>query len=231
MDNLPIYIYLVFGLTVLVAVGLFYQATQRSKTFLVLAAGWLLFQAAMSLSGFYTVTNTTPPRVSLLLLPPLVMTIVLFTTTRGQRFIDTLNLNTLTLFHIIRVPVELVLYWLFVQKAVPELMTFEGRNVDILSGISAPIIYYLYFTARKVGKPVLIGWNVLCLGLLINIVTNAILSLPSVFQQFAFDQPNVAILYFPFILLPGLLVPLVLFSHLASFRQLLITRSTPATAH
>ncbi|RYF69179.1 MAG: hypothetical protein EOO39_18070 [Cytophagaceae bacterium] len=229
MDTLPLYIYLVFGLTVGLAIFLFYQATNRSKTFLAIMGGWLIIQSTISLSGFYTIVNTIPPRVSLLLIPPLVMTIMLFTTARGQRFIDRLDLKTLTLFHIIRVPVELVLYCLFVYKTVPELMTFEGRNFDILSGLSAPIIYYLYFVARKVSKPVLIGWNVICLGLLVNIVTNAILSLPSVFQQFAFDQPNIAILYFPFVLLPGLLVPLVLFSHLAALRQLLATSTTPVT--
>jgi hypothetical protein len=59
------------------------------------------------------------------------------------------------------------------------------------------------------------------LGLLINIVVNAALSAPSVVQQFAFEQPNIAILYFPFNLLPAVIVPLVLFSHLAAIRQLL----------
>jgi hypothetical protein len=40
------------------------------------------------------------------------------------------------------------------------------------------------------------------------------------FQQFAFDQPNIAVLYFPFIWLPSCVVPLVLLSHLAAIRQL-----------
>jgi hypothetical protein len=61
---------------------------------------------------------------------------------------------------------------------------------------------------------------VICLGLLINIVSNAILSAPFPFQQFAFDQPNIAVLYFPFIWLPCCVVPLVLLSHLAAIRQL-----------
>lgn len=102
-------------------------------------------------------------------------------------------------------------------------MTFEGKNFDILSGLSAPVIYSLYFVARKRSKSVLTGWTIIRLGLLINIVTNAVLSLPSAFQQFAFDQPNIAILYFPFVFLPCLLVPLVLFSHLVALNQLLAT--------
>jgi hypothetical protein len=54
-----------------------------------------------------------------------------------------------------------------------------------------------------------------------NIVLNAVLSVPTAFQQFAFDQPNIAILYFPFNLLPAVVVPLVLLSHLVVIRQLL----------
>jgi hypothetical protein len=70
------------------------------------------------------------------------------------------------------------------------------------------------------GRLILI-WNILCLGLLINILANALLSAPFPFQQFAFDQPNIAILYFPFNLLPTFVVPLVLLAHLAAIRQLI----------
>ncbi|HVF96549.1 MAG TPA: hypothetical protein VM871_04480, partial [Flavisolibacter sp.] len=38
---------------------------------------------------------------------------------------------------------------------------------------------------------------------------------------FAFDQPNIAVLYFPFIWLPSFIVPVVLLSHLVCIRQLL----------
>ncbi|HUQ96495.1 MAG TPA: hypothetical protein VM010_02440, partial [Chitinophagaceae bacterium] len=43
--------------------------------------------------------------------------------------------------------------------------------------------------------------------------------------QLAFDQPDIAVLYFPFVLLPGVVVPVVLLSHLAAIRQLLVKRS------
>jgi hypothetical protein len=54
----------------------------------------------------------------------------------------------------------------------------------------------------------------------LNIVVNAALSAPVPFQQFAFDQPNIAVLYFPFVWLPGFIVPLVLFAHLAAIQKL-----------
>lgn len=222
MENLPSYVYLVFGLTVLAALFLFYKATNHSKTFLIIIASWMIAQTVISFSGFYKITTTVPPRVGLLLMPPMVMIIILFSTRKGRSFIDSLDIKTLTLFHIIRVPVELTLLWLFMHKFVPELMTFEGRNFDILSGISAPVIYYFGFVKKGLNKSVILIWNFACLGLLINIAVNAILSVPGAFQQFAFEQPNVGILMFPFVFLPSVLVPMVLFSHLTAIRRILL---------
>jgi hypothetical protein len=83
---------------------------------------------------------------------------------------------------------------------VPQLMTFAGRNFDIISGITAPVIYFVCFKGSNVtNKKLLLWWNVMALALLLNIVINALLSAPFPFQQFAFDQPNIAILYFPFV--------------------------------
>lgn len=221
MENLPTYISIVFALTTILTVGLFYKATNNSKAALIILLSWLAMQTFIGLSGFYTVTDTIPPRFLLLVLPPILFIIGLFTTSKGKQFIDSLDTKTLTILHTIRIPVEIVLFWLFVNKTVPELMTFEGRNFDIISGLTAPIVFYFGFIKKQLDSKIILIWNFICLGLLINIVANAILSAPFPFQQFAFDQPNIAILYFPFNWLPSCIVPLVLLSHLASIRQLL----------
>ncbi|MDI3321000.1 hypothetical protein QJ048_14505 [Pinibacter sp. MAH-24] len=154
------------------------------------------------------------------ILPALLTIILLFASTKGRQFIDSIPLKNITYIHIVRIPVEIVLLWLFFNKAIPKLMTFEGRNFDILSGITAPIIAYLVFTKHRIGRSGLLIWNIICLGLLSNIVLNALFSVPSPAQKFAFDQPNIAILYFPFSWLPTFVVPVVLFGHLVSIRQL-----------
>lgn len=220
MENLPYYISLVFGLTTVLTVFLFYKATGNSKKVLRIIIGWMLIQTLISITGFYTVTNGLPPRFLLLVMPPLVFIVMLFSTNKGRAFIDSLNIKYLTILYTIRIPVEIVLLWLFLHKTIPQLMTFEGRNFDILAGISAPFIYYFGFIKYKLNNKILLYWNIICLALLINIVTNAVLSLPYSFQQFAFEQPNIAILYFPFTWLPGVIVPIVLLSQLASIRIL-----------
>ena len=100
-------------------------------------------------------------------------------------------------------------------------MTFEGRNLDIISGLTAPLIYYIVFVKKWAGNTLLLVWNIICLCLLLNIVATAVLSAPFPFQQLGFDQPNIAILYFPFVWLPCCIVPIVFFSHLVSIRYLL----------
>jgi len=231
LNGLPFYIPLLFILTTLVTFILFIAAVKRkdagNRTVLVslILVAWLSLHAILSMLGFYTVTNQTPPRFMILVVPPFLAILLFFVTEKGRKFIDTLSPEILTQLHVVRVFVEVVLLWLYMYKFIPRLMTFEGRNFDILAGLTAPFVAYYGFRKRRMSRPFLIGWNIVALLLLINIVVNAILSAPFPFQQFAFDQPNVAVLYFPFVWLPSFIVPLVLFSHLVVLRRLFTERS------
>lgn len=220
MEKVPEFVSTLFILTTFITLYLFSRATSKPRVVLLVLLAWLALQGFIALSGFYTVTDTFPPRFLLGILPPLAFIFFLFLSPRGRLFIDSLDLKMLTLLHVIRIPVELVLFWLFSYKTIPQLMTFEGRNFDILSGISALLVYYFGFIKKSLDKKFILAWNFICLALLANIVINAFLSAPFPFQKFAFDQPNIAILYFPFIWLPALVVPLVLFSHLVAIRKL-----------
>lgn len=220
MLSLPFYTPLLFIITTIATILLFYKATHANKKVLYIIVSWMALQTVISLTGFYT-TRGLPPRFILLIIPPVVFIIGLFIRPAGRHFIDALDMRALTLLHIIRIPVEIVLLLLYLQKFIPQLMTFEGRNFDILCGITAPLFYYLVFITKSWGRKTLLVWNFICLGLLFNIVINAILSVPTPFQQFAFKQPAIAVQYFPFVWLPSVIVPLVLFAHLAAIRRLL----------
>jgi hypothetical protein len=231
MNSLPLYIPAVFILTTLATLWLLYRASNKSTSLIIVAVIWLSIQAFIGLSGFYTNTEAIPPRFIFLVLPPLIAITILFSTRKGRVFIDQWNLRWATWLHIVRIPVELVLLWLFLYKQVPQLMTFEGRNFDIISGLTAPLMVWLVWkNGRLTNRKILLVWNIICLALLFNIVRYAVLSAPLPFQQLAFDQPNVAILYFPYIWLPGFIVPAVLMAHLVAIRQT-VTRQNqhPAT--
>lgn len=219
MEQLPVYITLTFLIISLLTLVFFWSASGYSRKVILLITAWLILQLIISISGFYTITDFTPPRFLLLVLPPVLLIAIMFITKNGRRFIDGLDLNKLTLLHVVRVPVEIILLMLYVRHYVPQEMTFEGRNFDILSGITAPLVYY-GITRNFLSNKMLLAWNIVCMILLINIVSTGVLSTPYPFQQFGFDQPNIAVLYFPFTWLPGFIVPIVFFSHLVAVKRL-----------
>jgi hypothetical protein len=178
-------------------------------------------QGIASILGFYSNFTVLPPRIPLLVLPSFAFIALLYAFPGSRQFLDTMDQAWLTFLHIIRFPVELVLYWLFMCNLVPELMTFEGRNFDVISGISAPFIAYWSYVKKRIRKSWLLLWNFACLGLLLNIVIHAILSAPSPFQQLAFDTPNTGVFYFPYAWLPSIIVPIVFLSHVICIRQLI----------
>ncbi|MBK6752641.1 MAG: hypothetical protein IPG69_03435 [Flavobacteriales bacterium] len=222
LEGVPMRLPLVF-IAATVTCGLFLMlASPRRRVLLVLCGGWMALQAALAIPGFYTVTNTLPPRMALAIGPPLVAIVAMFATLGGRAWMDTLDVRTLTWLHVVRVPVEWGLHALFAQGLVPELMTYEGRNFDILSGLSAPIVAWLAFRKGGLDRTLLLVWNLVCMGLLINIVFYGILSVPTPLQQFGSEQPNVGLLYFPFIWLPAFIVPIVLFAHAVVLRRMLL---------
>lgn len=232
IDNLPTYISLTFVLTTIITLLLFIwtirnsnlaQTRKKARPVFIGFIIWLTIQAVFTLNDIYNSDiNTFPPKIILTgILPTILIIILLFATSKGRQFMDSLPLKNLTYLNVVRIPVEIVLFWLFLHKAIPELMTFEGRNFDILAGISAPIIAYFGLTKAKLNRQTILIWNFISLALLVNIVVNALFSAPSPIQKFAFDQPNIAILNFPFSWLPTFIVPIVLFGHLTSIRQLI----------
>lgn len=207
---------LVYGFiaTTVLAVWLGWRAWRCARIFLFISMGWLLITAVLAGQGFFLNTTALPPRFLLAIGPPLVLILYLFSTSAGRTQLANIQQQDLVLIHTVRIPVEIILFGLFQAGTIPELMTFTGRNFDILAGLTAPLIYYFGFVRKRLSIRWIMVWNVLGLGLLLNIVIHAILSAPFPFQQLAFDQPNVAVLHFPFIWLPALVVPLVLFAHL-----------------
>lgn len=176
-------------------------------------------------SAVYLKIDQVPPRIFVFGAGPLIA-LFLFALIAGRNgFISRLDIRSLTLLHAVRIPVEIVLFALYKNKLVPEAMTFDGFNFDILSGLSALVIWYFGFR-NGTNRPVLIAWNLAALVLLAIIVTTAIRAFPSPLQSIAFDQPNIAVAYFPFAWLPSIVVPIVLFAHLAALWKLLFQPSS-----
>lgn len=227
MDTIPLYVPIIFSLTALATMAVLLHAGKTvgvsalpSKILFFLLPAWLILQEVIASTGFYEDATSVPPRLFLFGVLPAIVLIILYFVFFRSGFIEQLSLRSLTLLHVVRIPVEIVLLLLFMGGQIPKMMTFEGRNFDILSGVLAPIVYFIAFRSQTPKRWLLVTYNIIGLLLLVNIVSIAALSLPSPIQQLNFDQPNRAVLYFPYIWLPAVVVPIVLFSHLASLWNL-----------
>ena len=180
IQNLPIYIPLLFIVIMLITLFLFYNILKKSSSINIQnKAGyillgfvlWIILQSILSLTNVYSNhLDSLPPKILILgLLPNIMVILLLFITKKGRLFIDSLPIFNLTNLNSIRVLVELILWLLFLNNTVPELMTFEGRNFDIIVGLSAPIISYLVFNKKLLGNKSLLIWNIISLLLLFNI--------------------------------------------------------------
>ena len=179
---------------------------------------WGVAVTALSLSRFLQDFSNFPPKMMVVLIVPLAA-IIWFTSSRILRdIVANTQIRDLTNLQFFRFVVEIFLWMLFVGELLPIQMTFEGWNFDVVSGITAPVVAYFF----KDNKKVMVAWNILCLGLLINIVTIAILSMPTPFQVFMNEPPNTVVANFPIVLLPAFLVPLAYMLHFFSLRKLLM---------
>src|SRR5205814_316177 len=104
----------------------------------------------------------------------------------------------------------------------PVQMSFEGRNFDIITGILALPAGYLLLKKKTYSPKIIIAFNVIGILLLLNILIIATLSMPTSFRYFMNEPSAKLIAQFPFILLPGVLVPMAYSFHILSLRQLFI---------
>lgn len=192
--------------------------------------GWVLpmllcvigvVQCFLAEAGFYRATDAFPPPQLAMVMPMVLGLTLVVLLPAGRRWLGNADITALTALHILRVPVELVLHEAFQQGLVPRSMTYSGHNFDILTGLSAAFLTAWLVSNHKPGKAVLLVWNLLGLLLLGGVVVTAVFSIPSSVQQWAFDQPNVFVIRVPGILLPAMLVPAVLWAHVAALYQLL----------
>lgn len=220
ITSLPNWINLLFLLTVALTITAFHYSNGKRKNLLFILLSWSAVQSLLAYYGFYQNTQSIPPRFMLVLLPALLFIVWGLLPGNREGLLKGRNRSWSTWLHTIRIPVEIVLFYLFLYGMIPELMTFEGRNFDILAGLTAPIIGLLVWRKRA-GNTVLLAWNVICLCLVSFILLNRLLSAELPIQQFGFEQPNKAVLYFPFVLLPAVIVPIVIFTHITDIIILL----------
>jgi len=190
---------------------------------LISLTGWAIATFILSWSGFLSDFSSFPPKMMIVLVIPLVTIIWTVRTKEMKEILLHTPPESIIWIQSFRIVVEILLWRLYVDNLAPIQMTFEGYNFDILSGLTA-IVVALLVTRKKVPSQLVIAWNFACLALLLNIVTIAILSLPTPFRVFMNEPANTIVTKFPIVWLPALLVPLAYGLHFLSLKQWLGNR-------
>ncbi len=180
---------------------------------------WLVTSSLISKSGILMEFTRRPPPFVLMAFGFTLATAILSFSPIGSRLVKGLSIGWLIGFQAFRIPVELWLHRLYQEGVTPVQMTYSGRNFDIISGLLG---LALGLWALKSQPPRWAIWlfNLVGLGLLINIVTVAILSTPTNLRQFFNEPANTFVAYWPYVWLPAFLVQAAWFGHLLVFRWL-----------
>ena len=195
-------------------------ARRIRRRFRAAALVWIALVLALAAAGVLRQWERRPPPLMLMLVAIVALGAVLARSSIGDRLSRGLTLSSLVGLQAFRLPLELLMHQADLGGMMPEQMSYSGRNFDIVTGITAVLLA----AWLRVGHPprsLVMGWNVMGLLLLANIVTVAVLSTPQ-FAAFgsAPDRLNTFVTYPPYVLLPAVMVLAAWAGHLIVFRAL-----------
>ena len=208
---------LVFIAQVLVLAGIL--VWRRARVGVGLAI-WLGVLAVLAGQGYFLDFQSMPPRLTLAGLLPLAAGLLMLPTHGTRHFLAVTPPERLIYLQSFRIVMEIILWALAVQGRAPKLMTFEGRNIDILVGLTAIPIGWMVVERRAWPVWVAAAWNVVGILILANVVIHAQLALPTPFRAFVTEPSTAFLATFPYIWLVGFLVPFAFWLHAGSLVQL-----------
>jgi hypothetical protein len=209
-----------------VVVALIGRYLGRRAAFRVLVglAVWFLYVGSMSHFGVFKNVAMRPPGAAFLLAPVVlflsIFVVFMVCSPAGSRLALAFPLWIILGTQTFRVGVELFLHQLWMSGIVPKMLTFEGASVDIYIGASAPLVAWLS-TRGRLGVKLALGWNVLGLFALANVVIRAVLTAPGPFNLIHTEIFNRMFGTFPFMFIPGFFVPLAVTLHVLAIRAII----------
>lgn len=169
--------------------------------------GWVALTGALAHLNLLTDISQRPPAIAWLIAISFILATAIAVSPLGRNLAQAVPIAGLIGFQAFRIVVELLLHQGYLAGLVPLPMTWEGRNWDIVTGVSALPLAYLAYQGTLPRWAALL-WNILGFALLINVMTVAFLTAPAFVRQF------------PYVWLPTLLVPTAWVGHLVLFRRL-----------
>jgi len=180
--------------------------------------GWMSITWTAARSGILREWEHRPPPFAFLVVGVVGLAAVIAFSGVGQRLARFVPLWALVAVQAFRLPLELAMHAMAERGVMPDVMSYSGRNFDVVTGASA-IVVALLAARGLAGRRLVMLWNVAGFLLLTNVVIVAILATPAI-HYFGDQQLNVWVTYPPFVWLPAVLVLAALAGHLVIFRAL-----------
>jgi len=198
------------------------RGDRRRKTRVAIAAvlivSWLFFICYLSTLHILDQFSVLPPRMGIVVVPPLIAIILLVNNKNINRLLTHVSQQDLVWVQSFRIVTGLLFYFLYLSHVIPVHMTFLGKNFDLIFSLTAPLFGYLAMKSRL--KPwMLTCWHLAGIGMLGVVVITAVLSAPFPFRIFQVNENNTMIAYFPFVMMPGFVIPVGILLHLLGLKK------------
>jgi hypothetical protein len=197
------------------------DARRVGRTVALVLGAWLALSAALAAGGLLAAPSG-PPRWPLLPITAFAAIALVTRSAAAGRVLSHVPHAWPIAAQTFRVGVELALFALHTEGRAPVQIMFEGRNFDVLVGVSAPVIAWLVARGRIGAKGALV-WNALGLAVLANTVVTIATSTPGPLHHDWPGAPLTAIMAWPIVWLPAFLMPAALMPHVVSVRQSLLS--------
>ncbi|MBX2850055.1 MAG: hypothetical protein KTR16_17140 [Acidiferrobacterales bacterium] len=158
--------------------------------------------------------------------PALLGSILLFRSPAAIAVLNAIPVERLITLQIYRI-IGVVFLLLQSDGLLSAFFAFSTGWGDILVGLTAPIVGFLIWKDSQKYRYVGIGWCITGMSDLFLVLYKAISSAPGPLQTTSFDLPTEIIAYFPFTIIPLLVVPISLILHVAVLRRLLYREPDP----
>jgi hypothetical protein len=174
---------------------------------------WLVYVGAVAYLGLARNTAMRPPGIAFIVGPVLLFLLVFVVRwSADDRVALAVPLWLVLGAQSFRIGVELFLHQLWIAGLAPRMLTFDGANVDVYIGATAPLVAWLS-TRGPTGLRLSLVWNAAGLLSLANVVGRAVLTAPGPLNLIHAEVPNLLFGTFPYVYIPGFFVPLAVVLH------------------
>jgi hypothetical protein len=201
------------------------EAVRRRRTTRIAlgTTAWLVVTLVLAASGVLRRFDLTPPPFAGLVIAVVVIGVSVSCSSIGTLLIRGLPLSVLVGAHVFRFPLELVMHEAYAEGVMPVQMSYSGRNLDIVTGITAGLLG-LWLSRAPVPPLIVHAWNVMGVALLVNVVGVALVSTP-VLRWFGDDHLVTFVADPPYVWLPAILVMAALMGHILVWRKLRLRKT------